>query len=150
MCNDDKLDDGRQNMRAMYVAVTIFFALSLPALAGKEFSEKTFFTGNDIYQWCQHDKAAAQAYVGGMYDMAVHGEFAIDRMRHIGDVPNNDFEVDYALSRFVPFCKPEHATLEQMTDVFCAYLRNTPAERHGTPSIMLSTALEKAWPCPGK
>jgi Rap1a immunity proteins len=54
---------------------------------------------------------------------------------------------DCALDRVVGFCKPEHATLAQMTDVFCAYLRNTPAERHISPS-MFNEVFKKAWPCP--
>jgi len=45
----------------------------------------------------------------------------------------------------VGFCKPEHATLEQIADVFCACLRNTPPERHGGPAILLKYALKKAW-----
>ena len=72
---------------------------------------------NDVYQWCQHDKPSIHAYVGGMYDISVHGAFAIDRMRHIGAMPNNEFEVNFALDQFVGFCKPEHATLEQIADV---------------------------------
>lgn len=142
-----------RNMRAMNAAATILLALTLPAFAGNVpdrplFSDKVFFNGNDVYQWCQHDKASVQTYVGGMYDMSVHGAFVIDGLRHFGTMPNNDVEVDYALNRVVGFCKPEHATLEQMTDVFCAYLRNTPAERNGLPSIMFNDALKKAWPCP--
>ena len=141
-------------MRAMLAAATILLAPTLPAFADNVpkpplFSDKTF-SGNDVYQWCQHDKALVQTYVGGMYDMSVHGAFAIDRMRHLGAMPDNDFEVNFALKQFVSFCKPEHATVEQMTDVFCAYLRNTPAERHGLPSIMLNDALTKAWPSPRK
>ena len=50
----------------------------------------------------------------------------------------------------VGFCKPEHATLEQIADVFCACLRNTPPERHGGPAILLNYALKKAWPCPAR
>jgi hypothetical protein len=141
-------------MRAMLAAATILLALTLPTFAGNVpdsplFSDKVFFNGNDVYQWCQHDKASVQTYVGGMYDMSVHGAFVIDGMRHLGAVPDNDFDVNFALKRIAGFCKPEHATLEQMTDVFCAYLRNTPAERHGLPAIMFHDALKKAWPCPG-
>ena len=54
---------------------------------------------------------------------------------------------DCSLDRVVGFCKPEHATLAQMTDVFCAYLRNTPAERHISPS-MFNEVFKKAWPRP--
>jgi hypothetical protein len=144
-----------QLLRAAVTAVTVFLAMTLPASAGNAptrtlFSDKVFFNGNDVFQWCQHDKAWVQAYVGGMYDMSVHGALAIDRMRHFGDMPNNDFEVNFALDQIVGFCKPEHATLEQMADVFCGYLRNTPEERHGLPAILFSDALRKAWPCPGK
>ena len=72
-----------------------------------------------------------------------------------GEVPAESFlsgTYDITLRRcpVVGFCKPEHATIEQMTDVFCAYLRDTPAKRDGLPSIMLNDALKTAWPCPGK
>jgi Rap1a immunity proteins len=142
-------------MRMMIVVATLF-ALAPPALAG-EVPAKSFFSSNDVYQWCQHDKHMAQAYVGGMYDMAAHGAFVIDAMRQFGAMPKNDALVDFAdafvefaIDRIVGFCKPEYTTLEQMTDVFCAYLKDTPAERDGLPSIMLNNALKKVWPCPGK
>lgn len=135
-------------MRTM-IAVAAFFALTLPALAG-EVPAKTFFSGNDVHQWCQHDKTMAQGYVGGMYDMAAHGAAAIDDMRHYGTMPKNDVEVDFALDRVAGFCMPEHATLEQMTDVFCAYLRDSPAKRDGLPSIIFNDALKQAWRCPRK
>jgi hypothetical protein len=82
----------------------------------------------------------AQGYVVGMYDMAAHAAYSIDGMRHFGAMPNNDAEVEFALDRVVDFCKPEHATVKQMTDVFCAHLKNKPAERHGLPSIIFNEA----------
>jgi hypothetical protein len=135
----------------MMVAVVTLFTLTLPTLAG-EVPDKTFFSGNDIYQWCQHDKAVVQGYVGGMYDETAHAAVVIDDMRnHSTDkVQNNDFAVDFALDRVVNFCKPEHVTLEQMTDVFCTYLKDSPAKRDGLPSIMFNDALKQAWRCPGK
>jgi len=50
-------------------AATIFFRLALPAFAGN-LPDKSFFSGNDVYQWCQTDKTLAQGYVVGVYDMA--------------------------------------------------------------------------------
>jgi hypothetical protein len=47
-----------------------------------ELPAKAYFSGNDIYQWCQHDKLTAQAYVAGMYDMAVHSAFWLDNIRN--------------------------------------------------------------------
>jgi hypothetical protein len=132
------------------IAVVTLFVLMLPTLAG-EAPDKIFFSGNDIYQWCQQGKAMAQAYVGGMYDTAVHGVYIINSMRNYSkDMPKNDVEVDFARDRVLGFCKPKHATLEQMTDVFCAYLRDSPAKRDGLPSIMFNDALKQAWRCPVK
>jgi hypothetical protein len=75
-----------------------------------------FFSGNDVHQWCQRDKAMAQSYVAGLYDIPAHGATAIDNMRHWHkDLPNNDAEVDFALDRVVGYCKPDRATLEQVT-----------------------------------
>lgn len=128
------------------IAIATLTALTLPSLAG-EVPAKSYFSGNDVYQWCLRNKPLAQAYAAGIFDEAAHSAIAIDDMRHIGGLPKNDLEVDFALSRVVGFCKPEEVTLEQMTDVFCSYLRDNPAKRHGLPSIMFNDALKVAWPC---
>jgi Rap1a immunity proteins len=65
-------------------------------------------------------------------------------------MPNNDIEIDFALNRVAGYCKPDRATLEQVTDVFCAYLKDNPAKRDGLPAIMFPDALKKAWPCAGR
>jgi Rap1a immunity proteins len=128
---------------AAFLVSTSTFAVELP--------DRTSFSGNDVYQWCQRDKAMAQGYVGGMYDTAAHAALAIDSMRHFGkQMPKNDAEVDYAIERVVLFCNPEHATLEQMTDMFCKFPKESPAQRDGLPAILFDDAGKKAWPCPGK
>ncbi|WP_183117551.1 Rap1a/Tai family immunity protein [Bradyrhizobium diazoefficiens] len=110
-----------------------------------------FFSGNDIYDWCQHDRKAAQSYVAGLFDQAAHAAAVIDATRNFGkDMPKNDAQVDFALQRVVGYCTPARANLQQVTDVFCAYLQDSPAKRDGLPAIMFSEALTKAWPCPGK
>ncbi len=131
------------------IAIVSLCVLTLPAVAG-EVPARTYFSGNDVYQWCLHNKPLAQAYAAGIFDEAAHSAAAIDDMRHFGGLPKNDLEVDFALNRLVGFCKPEGVILEQMTDVFCSYLRENPAKRHGLPSIMFNDALKQAWPCPGK
>jgi 3-hydroxy-3-methylglutaryl CoA synthase len=128
---------------AAFLVSTSAFAVELPT--------RTFFSGNDVYQWCQHNKAIAQDYVGGMYDTAAHAALAIDSMRNFGkSMPNNEAQVDFAIERVIGFCKPEHATLEQMTDMFCKSLRDNPAQRDGLPAILFNDAGKKAWPCPGR
>jgi len=118
---------------------------------GAEVPSHSFFSGNDVYDWCRHDRKAAQSYVAGIFDEAAHAAAVIDDTRHWSkDMPKNDAEVDFALQRVVGYCAPEHVVLEQVTDVFCAYLKDSPAKRDGLPAIMFSEALTKAWPCPGK
>lgn len=109
------------------------------------------YFGNDVYDWCGHDRRAAFSYVGGLYDSVAHAAAVIDSGRHFGrDSTNNDVEVDFALHRVVSYCKPDCATLKQVTDVFCAYLEGNPSQRAGLPAIIFPDALKKAWPCPGR
>ena len=119
------------------------------AAGAVELPRASFYSGNDVYDFCQHDRAAAFAYVAGLYDAAAHAAFAIDGMRALGKSPLNDAAVNFALKWVVGYCKPEHVTLEQVTDVFCKYLREFPEKRDGLPPILFSEALTKAWPCPG-
>jgi 3-hydroxy-3-methylglutaryl CoA synthase len=135
-------------MKMLLAAVAILVSTSAPAI---ELPDGNFFSGNDVHQWCQRDKAVAQSYVAGLYDASVHATLVIDSIRHFGkELPKNDTEVDYAIKRVVDFCKPGGATLEQVTDVFCKFLRDSPEERHGLPAILFNNGLKKAWPCPGK
>ena len=133
-------------------AALVVACLALPAAGAAEVpSHHSFFSGNDVYDWCRYDRKAAWSYVAGLFDQAAHAAAVIDDARHFHkDMPKNDAEVDFALQRVVGYCTPEHATLEQVTDVFCAYLKDSPGKRAGLPAIMFSEALTKAWPCTGK
>lgn len=106
---------------------------------------------NYIYDWCRNDRRAALSYVAGLYDSAAHAAAVIDSGRHVGkDSTSNDVEIDFALNRVVGYCKPDRATLEQVTDVFCTYLKDNPSKRDGLPAIIFPDALKKTWHCPGR
>jgi hypothetical protein len=49
----------------MIRAAVVFLTVSTSAFA-VVLPDKTFFSGNDVYQWCQRDKAMAQSYVAGL------------------------------------------------------------------------------------
>lgn len=132
--------------------ITIVVALSLAASAASavELPLRTFYSGNDIYGFCQHDRGSAFTYVAGLYDQAAHASLLIDHFRYSGNrTPQRDAEVDFQLRSIVGYCTPPHATLKQITDVFCKYLKDSPEKRDGLPSILFSDALTQAWPCPG-
>jgi hypothetical protein len=131
------------------VRATVLALCGLAASSGAtEIPQTTFYSGNDVYGFCRHDRAVAFAYVAGLYDEAAHAAIVVDDLRHYGSkTQQNDIEVDFALKRVVGYCAPTHATLEQVTDVFCKYLKDAPEKRDGLPSILFSDALTKAWPC---
>ncbi|WP_316169050.1 MULTISPECIES: Rap1a/Tai family immunity protein [unclassified Bradyrhizobium] len=125
------------------------FVLATSAASAAEIPSHTFFNGNDVYGWCQHDRNASFMYVAGLFDEAAHAAAVIDGTRHWSkDMPKNDAEVDFALDRVVGYCVPAHSTVEQVTDVFCQYLTDNPAKRDGLPAILFSEALTNAWRCP--
>lgn len=134
----------------MKAAIAVFFAICVaPSTLAAEVPPTAFYSGNDVYDWCRNDRRAAFSYVAGLHDSAAHAAAVIDDTRNFGkDMPKNDAQVDVALQRIVGYCMPRRATIEQVTDVFCAYLKDNPSERAGLPPIMFAEALTKSWPCP--
>ena len=55
--------------------------------------------------------------------------------------------IDFGVEFIAAYCRPPEATLNQITDVFCKYLRDMPEERDGLPAILFNDAMTKAWPC---
>jgi hypothetical protein len=138
----------------MKTLALIVCAFAASTAAATEIPQSTFFSGNDVHGLCQRDRDAVLHYVAGLYDEAAHAAWVIDgtRLSLLGR-PQRDMSdemADYALSRVVGYCAPPKATLDQVTDVFCKYLRDSPEKRDGLPPILFSEALTKAWPCHDK
>jgi hypothetical protein len=134
-------------MKRLLVGIYFMVGLTLPAAA--EIPNSSFFSGNDVYDWCQHDPAMALGYTAGQFDGAVHAAYTIESMRDLsgpGKEAKNGILVDMSIERVIGFCMPQHATMRQITDIFCKYLKDTPTERDGLPAIILNKALTKAWP----
>ncbi len=137
--------------RILVSLVVVALGLAGRASGAAEMPGHAFYTGNDVYEWRRNDRRAAFSYVAGLFDSAAHAAAVIDDTRNFGkDMPKNDAQVDFALQRVVGYCAPQRVTIEQVTDVFCVYLRDNPAKRDGLPATMFSEALTKAWPCPGR
>ena len=130
------------------IASVVLLLASTPAFA--EIPTSSFFSGNDVYDWCQHDPTMALGYIAGQFDGLVHAAYTIDSMRPLAGVEKKDSSaeilVNMSIERVIGFCMPEHATMRQITDIFCQYLRDVPKERAGLPAIILNRALTKAWP----
>jgi len=88
--------------------------------------QDVFFTGNDVHSWCQRDKSMAIGYTAGLWDGTVRCAFILKTSQGIG----GDASVEYGLERLGGFCAPRGVRRDQVTDVFCIYLRDTPETRH--------------------
>ena len=104
-----------------------------------------FFSGNDVYSWCQGDKLHAQAYTAGLFDFSIRSRFILETMQ--GASPQTDVVVRFWKKMLFGYCEPRGVTVEQVTDLFCLYLRDTPGERKVHASMLFSKAMKKNWPC---
>lgn len=124
-----------------------------------DFFNNAFFSGNDVYEWCQGNRSMALAYTAALVDSAGHSIWVLETMRPLkreegkdsGGSSQHSFDnarIDLGVKRIAAYCRPSQITLNQVTDVFCNYLLDTPQERHGLPPILFNDAMTKAWPCP--
>jgi Rap1a immunity proteins len=104
-----------------------------------------FLSGNDLHSLCQGNKAIAQGYTAGLWDGTVRSVFVVDTTFRGMAL---DQTVDFGLERLGGFCAPRGGvTVEQVTDVFCLYLRDTPETRDSHAALIFSEAMKKKWPC---
>lgn len=130
----------------MIRALTAVALFILSGVADGSSEQFGLFSGNDIHSACQHDRSFALGYTAGLWDGAVHSAFVAYGLMIIPR-PQREAATNPAPKGINGFCVPREVTLDQVTDVFCAYLRAMPEERHGFPPILFNTALQKAWPC---
>jgi hypothetical protein len=110
-----------------------------------------FLSANDLYAWCQKDRSMASAYAAGMADEAAHSLSVLDSVKPAS-------EADSASSALMATtkigaeliggsCRPNDATLIQVTDALCRFLDDFPGDRHAPSALVFSQAMEKRWPC---
>jgi len=133
------------------ICLGVFISLSASDLAtsGSTYElpgpAKAFFSGNDIHSWCQSNRPLAQSYTAGLWDLSSRSVLIIHGLTGLG--PASDAGVDFALERLGRFCEPDRVALEQVTDVFCAHIRDVPERRSEPATFLFSSAMKKAWPC---
>jgi hypothetical protein len=104
-----------------------------------------FFDGNDVHSWCQSNKSMAQAYTAGLWDLSSRGVHIASDARP--SEAKDHSPTDLILDRLGRVCEPDDVALEQVTEAFCAYLRNAPEMREKSAAILFAKAMTKAWPC---
>jgi hypothetical protein len=126
--------------------VLILTALTMTQAAAQ------FLSGGDLHSWCQSNRPMASAYAAGMADQAAHSLFVLDSFKPMSNV-------DSASSALIATtkigteligggsCRPPEATLAQVTDALCSFLRDFPGDRRSPPALVFGQAMVKRWPC---
>jgi Rap1a immunity proteins len=129
--------------------IALWVALSVTSVQAQQngVNDKLFFNGNDVYSWYKTDRATALGYTAGLADEATHSAFVVDVTRPPLRPDQQDSRANLFITMVRNYCIPKTVDLDQVTDVFCNYLRDTPQERHNLPPLLFNDAMEKAWPC---
>ncbi len=110
-----------------------------------------FLSADDLHSWCKSNRSMASAYAAGMADEAAHSLFVLDSFKPMSNA-------DSASSALIATtkigteliggsCRPPDATLDQVTDALCNFLRDFPSDRHAPPALVFGQAMGKRWPC---
>jgi hypothetical protein len=129
-------------MRRIFASALIWLLISGTAEA--------VFYGNDVHSWCQFNRSMALAYAAALVDQSARIEFTLDVTVRPPQAPPESFingALNMAKKLLVGFCLPDQATMEQVTDVLCSYLKDTPQDRHLQATFLFQKAMQKAWPC---
>ncbi len=126
----------------MRCKIVLIGCLSVPLAA-----QADNMTGNDLLTFCEATDSEAQTgycvgYVSGVIEGMKWGIAA-----PLLASGKNAAEADSMGNTLLGFCLPADATLGQYRDVVMLYLRNNPAERHGSARIQVQLALQAAFPC---
>lgn len=115
-----------------------------------------FFSGNDLYPLCGKRGSIVPAFVAGASDKSTIEHSNIDYIRKsmtnpkFKDLPQQNQMVELLGSvrdMVRPYCMPSGATVNQIGEVFCKYLKENPAKRADPSALLVKMAFAEAWPC---
>jgi len=104
-----------------------------------------FFSGNDVHSWCQSDGTLAQGYIAGLWDKSARAFNSLTILS--GGSTQGDALIDFENELTFGYCEPPHVAVQQVTDVFCAFLRDKPEKRSAPAAMLFTEAMKRAWPC---
>ena len=125
--------------------ISILTALTVTQAAAQ------FLSADNLHAWCKNNRSMASAYAAGMADEAAHSLFVLDSVKPMSSVDSASSAL-IATSKIGTeliggSCRPPEATLDQVTDALCNFLRDFPRDRHAPPALVFSQAMGKRWPC---
>ena len=121
-----------------YITVLAFSLITGTAYASS-------FDGNKLYELCQSNDFALYGYVSGWIDKELEDSYGVQRA--IERIPDNPAMSTLKFVVDGNICYPKGMTLGQAKDVLCLYLKNNPATRAQSGSLLLWTAYREVWTC---
>ena len=123
-------------MRAFIGIVVMFW----PAVVAAE-----FYNGSALHDLCSQDRAAT--YIAGFIDKAQQDDMATFLFMP-GEESGTRTTAVREIGNQIKGCLPQKATLGQLNDIVCEYVKNNPKARTAkTGSAMIRFALVEAFPC---
>ena len=132
-------------MRVSALILAMFWALPAEAT-----------DGNHLIRTCTSNVDYLQGYVSGLIEKAdADGNVVLGQPApnlDIGKTEERTKEyirfLGVVVKEIEGYCVPKGAVVNQVTDIFCKYMRENPAERHKPGHVIFRDSLMKAWPCP--
>jgi hypothetical protein len=90
----------------------------------------SFYTGNEVHDWCKSDNPRCLIYSIGILD-------AQNFLNTVKALNGGELKI----------CAPKNANAGQVKDIVKAYLENNPAVRNQSAPGLVMLALNLAWPC---
>jgi hypothetical protein len=104
------------------------------------------FDGNAMVNYCTLDEPFVLGFVTGALAKS-DSDVSIVGRTNIGNSSDASNAI-ITIEAIQPYCLPNGANVVQAKDVFCKYLRESPAHRHRPSADLLAESLKTAWECP--
>jgi hypothetical protein len=128
----------------------------LLALAPMHAATSAEFRGEEINDTCLTSRFWVTGYVSGYIDKSHSDQHVLHTLKdktsslHPGETPDKDLAAYGEADRDIHgYCLPDRITFSQVSEMFCKYLRDNPAQRQKPATELLDIAMKQTWPCKG-
>lgn len=108
-----------------------------------------FVSGNKLYEWCSKSTgtnyySVCIGYIIGVWDAQPATEFY--RILWETTMRTRSKRKNVRVKSLI--CAPKGLIIGQIQDVVLQWLRDNPKERHRPGRVVVTMAVQEAWPCP--
>ena len=128
-------------MRILFAAMVV-----CSAVTGSQCLAGSFFTGNDLMQMCEQKNAFVVGYVVGVIEKT-SDDLYVAMQISIATPVDQRRPLILLAEKIGMICLPSEVSTVQLRDVYCAYLKDHPSERHMESSKLVMQAMSSGFRC---